>query len=174
MKPFGLIVAAAVGLSIAAFPVFAWARAKKRAGNSAVEQVAAVLYVENGPKADDDAHRAVAEVFWRNAAAAEKTPTQVLAGNGGPLAPWPTATAYKVLIAGARLGMLANETNAKRLVTIATEARGENAVSAGGTNWTHGSGPFEQWLEKGYTVVASFKVPSAKRPYLWVYKRPNI
>ena len=165
-------VALGVGALALAVPVVAWAASKRRAGGDpALEAVAAMAVAENGIRSGTDAHQLVAEAFWRNVRASEKTPAQILAGKGGPLAPWPTATAYRVLLARARVDMLADSVRA-RAVLAAVKAARSSELAPGGTNWTHGTAPYAPWLAKGYQVVASAKVNSTTRPYLWVYRRP--
>lgn len=165
-------IALGVGALALAVPVAAWAASKRRAGGDmALEAVAAMAVAENGIRSGADAHQLVAEAFWRNVRASGKTPAQILAGKGGPLAPWPTATAYKASLARARVDMLADPTRA-RAVLEAVKAGRASELAPGGTNWTHGAAPYQPWLEKGYVVVASAKVASDKRPYLWVYRRP--
>lgn len=165
-------IALGVGALALAVPAVAWAVAKKRAGGDpALEAVAAMAVAENGIGSSVDAQQLVAEAFWRNVRASEKSPAQILAGKGGPLAPWPTATKYKAVLARARVDMLANPAKAKAVVAAAKAAR-SSELAPGGTNWTHGTAPYAPWLAKGYQVVASAKVESKTRPYLWVYRRP--
>lgn len=165
-------IALGFGSLVLTVPVVAWAVSKRRAdGDPALEAVAAMAVAENGIRSGSDAHQLVAEAFWRNVRASEKTPAQILAGKGGPLAPWPTATAYRVSLARARVDMLADPKRA-RAVLDAVKAGRASELAPGGTNWTHGPAPYAPWLAKGYQVVASAKVNSATRPYLWVYRRP--
>ena len=167
-----IVLGAGVALAAGVVGV-AYAKSRKRAGEDpALEAVAAMAVAENGIRSGSDAHQAVSEAFWRNVRASEKTPAQILAGKGGPLAPWPTATAYKALLARARVDMLARPEDAARAVRAAAAAKGSE-TAPGATNWTHGKAPYAPWLEKGYVVVGSHRVVSESRPYLWLYRRPQ-
>ena len=171
MKRWVAIAGVGAGVALIAIPVAVWAANKRAAGDPETAAVVAMMVSENGIGAPDDAMGAVAEVFWRNAERADATPREVLAGKGGGKAPWPTATRYKALMATSRITLAADAGRARELGAIARAARTSERVP-GATNWTHGGAPFEPWLAKGYTVVASFKVPSRTRPYLWVYRQP--
>lgn len=169
-----LAVLAGAGALLLAGAAVAYARARKASGADAeLAAVAAMLVVENGIRADAKAHQATAEVFWRNARAAQASPRQVLAGKGGALAPWPTSARYAPLLVGARAQLAVASSGTERLIYDAARAGRTSELVPGGTNWTHGAAPFAPWLEKGYTVVASYQVPSKKRPYLWIYRRPS-
>jgi hypothetical protein len=173
MNRAALTAGAVVALVALAVPTWAWAKSRKRAGGDPeVESVAAMAVVENGVRASSKAHQLVAEAFWRNTRASERTPRQILAGKGGPLAPWPTASTYRALLARARVDMLARPEDAARVVRAVKAAKSSQQAPEA-TNWTHGKAPYQPWLEKGYVVVASAKVPSETRPYLWVYRRPT-
>lgn len=165
-------IAFGFGALALAVPAVAYAVSKRRAGGDPeLEAVVAMVVAENGITSPARAHQLVAESFWRNVRASGRTPRQILAGNGGALAPWPTATAYKASLARARVDLAARP-EAAAVVVEAVKAARESELAPGGTNWTHGAAPYQPWLEKGYAVVASERVASEKRPYLWVYRRP--
>jgi len=172
-------VSAAIGLAVVGAGAYLYVvrRAAKVAGDPNIATVAAVAIAENGPKASSRAHVLVAEAFARNMEASGENADDIVAGRGGPLAPWPTAERYRPLLVRARATIAVDGDDGRRAVAAAREAfaavvgrRGEEAPGA--TNWTHGRAPFAPWIEKGYTVVGSEGVPSNARPYLWVYRRP--
>ena len=177
MNTVQTVAVVAAGLA-AAFVGLRYAAARQTGGDAAAATVAAVCIAENGPSAGYEAHRMVAEAFWRNVDASGRTPDQIVAGNGGPLAPWPTAERYRPLLVRARATLAAGGDDAKRAATAAVDAKravfgDARQIVPGATNWTHGSAPFEPWIAKGYRVVGSAGVPSRTRPYLWVYLRPG-
>lgn len=166
-------IAIGIGALALAVPVVAYAVSKRRAGGDPeLEAVAAMAVAENGITSAARAHQLVSEAFWRNVRASGKSPRLILAGKGGALAPWPTATAYKASLARARVDLAARPAAAAVVVEAVRAAR-ESELAPGGTNWTHGGTPYEPWLLRGYVVVASEKVNSSKRHYLWVYRRPE-
>jgi hypothetical protein len=178
MNTVQTVAAVAAGLA-AVFVGLRYAGARQTSGSSDAATVAAVCIAENGAGAGYEAHRMVAEAFWRNVEASGRTPDQIVTGNGGPLAPWPTAERYRPLLLRARVTLAAGGGDAKRAAAAAVEARravfGDGRqVVPGATNWTHGGAPFEPWIQKGYRVVGSAGVPSRTRPYLWVYVRPGV
>lgn len=152
-------------------------RAASVAGSPDVATVAAVAIAENGPRASRRAHAMVAEVFRRNMDLSGATADDIVAGRGGPLAPWPTAERYRPLLAQARTTIALEAEEGRRAVEATRDAFARvvsrsGEIAPGATNWTHGRAPFQPWIEKGYTVVASEGVPSKTRPYLWTYRRP--
>lgn len=165
----GLAGVAAAVAAVVVVPRYAVARA---AGGSELATVATVAVAENRIGASERAHQLVAEVLWRLARRAKTTPSAIVAGRGGPLAPWPTAIRYKALMARARAEMVANPDAAERAYRAARAGRGSE-LAPGAFNWTHGGAPLAKWTDGGYRVVASEGVPSKSRPYLWVYAPPN-